>query len=518
MATTLLLFVAGGILALLMRVELAEPGLQLLSKDNYNQVMTMHGSTMIYLVVQPLALGLGVYLVPLQVGAPQIVAPRLVLLGLWLLIFAAVMMYAGFATSHGAAADGWTAFLPLSTQAYSPGVGMDMWLSGVIIATVGQIFWGWAILLTILRRRAPGMTLLRMPAFTWTEVVTCLMVIVSFPVLIAAMAAILVARHLTSQNVDPVLYLHLFWFFGHPNVYVMFFPYVGCVCEVVAVFSARRFFGYTAFVSSLFAFTVLSMSVWGHHMFTTGQSFNEYFALTSTSLAVVAGIEYFDLIGTMIGGNIVLRTPMLFAIFFLVQFLIGGLTGIIIASPPLDYQLNDSFFLVAHFHYTLFAGSLFGFFAGFYFWFPKVTGLMLREGLGKVHFWLMVLGTNLTFAPMFLSGYEGMARRVADYPRGLGLEAPNIASTVGAFVIATSILALIVNLAVSLASRRAAGDDPWGGHSLEWYTSSPPPRFNYVELPPIKSFAPLLDLREDRLEKGAEAAAVEHAKAAEAPR
>jgi cytochrome c oxidase subunit I len=515
--TTLLFFLAGGVLALIMRLELAAPGQQVVSKDHYDQIFTMHGSTMIYLVVQPLALGLGVYLVPLQIGAPAIAAARAVLLGLWLLIASGVMMYAGFATSHGAAPDGWTAFLPLSSQAFTPGVGMDMWVVGVILSTAGQIAWAGAILATILRRRAPGMTLMRMPVFTWTQVVTCLMVLFSFPVLIAAMTLILIARHTTGHVIDPVLYLHLFWFFGHPNVYVMFFPYVGAVGEVIATFSGRRFFGYAAFVTSLFAFTVLSMSVWAHHMFTTGQSFNEYFALTSTALAVVAGIEYFDMIGTMIGGRIVLRVPMLFAIFFLVQFLVGGLTGIIIASPPLDYHLNDSFFIVAHFHYTLFAGSLFGFFAGFYYWFPKATGFLLREGLGKVHFWLLVLGTNLTFMPMFVSGYEGQVRRAPDYPRGMGLEGPNIASTVGAFVIALSILALIANLAVSSARRRAAGDDPWGGQSLEWATSSPPPRFNFTRLPPVRSYAPLLDLRRDRLEEDGRAGAVAAAPATEAP-
>jgi cytochrome c oxidase subunit I len=487
-------FLVGGVLALIMRAELAVPGMQVLSHQEYDEVFTMHGSTMVYLVVQPLALGLGVYLVPLQIGAADLIAPRLALWCAWLVALGGGIMFLGFLTTHGAGPDGWTAFLPLSSETYTPGNGMDMWVLGVIVANAGQLVLAGVILGTILLRRAPGMSMLRLPVFTWTEIVTCLMVLVSFPALLAAMALIYANRQF-GVTVDPVVYLHLFWFYGHPNVYVMFFPFLGCAAEVVAVFSRKRFFGYHAMIFSLLAFAALSMSVWGHHMFTTGRVANEYFAVTSTSLAIAAGVEYFDMVGTMWGGAVLLRTPMLFALAFLVQFLVGGLTGIIIASPPLDYSLNDTFFIVAHFHYTLFAGSLFGLFAGVYYWFPKATGAMLREGLGKLHFGLMVLGTNLTFFPMFVLGYEGMVRRVPDYPRHAGWQTLNELSTAGAVLIAVATLVFIANVWVSLRRRQVAGNDPWEGHTLEWWTTSPPPRHNFVDLPPLTSYAPLLDRR-----------------------
>jgi cytochrome c oxidase subunit 1 len=294
----------------------------------------------------------------------------------------------------------------------------------------------------------------------------------------------------------PATYQNLFWFYGHPVVYVMFFPFLGVVADIVATFSRRRLFGYPLLIISLFAFTGLSMSVWAHHMFATGQVNNQYFSLTSTALAIPAGVEYFDVIATMIGGAILLRTPMLFALGFLALFLIGGLTGIVVGSPPIDYHVHDSYFVVAHFHYTLFGGSLMGAFAAAYYWFPKVTGAMLREWLGKVQFGLLFVGVNLTFFPMFLLGYDGMPRRVADYSPSAGFTGDNRLATIGAFVIALGIAVFIANLVVSLRSRRPAGDDPWEGQTLEWATSSPPPRLNFNGLPPIRSYAPLLDERE----------------------
>jgi cytochrome c oxidase subunit 1 len=337
--------------------------------------------------------------------------------------------------------------------------------------------------------------MLRVPAFTWSMVVTCLMVSFAFPVVIAAM----VLLELDRQGVGifegvggAIAYQQLFWFYGHPVVYVMFFPFVGVSLEVIAVFARRRLFGYKPMVVALLLFSALSMSVWAHHMFTTGRIANEYFSLTSTALLVPAGIEYFDAAATLVGGSLLLRTPMLFAIFFFVQFLIGGVTGIFVASPPLDYHVNDTYFVVGHFHYTLFAGSVFGLFAGVYYWFPKWTGALLREGLGKVHFWLLVIGTNVTFFPMFLYGREGMPRRVADYPANAGWGTLNLVSTVGAFVIAAGVLVFLVNVWVSLRSRVEAGPDPWDGHTLEWATSSPPPRHNFDgPLPPIRTFDPL---------------------------
>jgi cytochrome c oxidase subunit 1 len=495
-------FLAGGLLALVMRTELAQPGLQVVSADTYDELFTMHGSLMIYFVMTPLALALGLYFVPLQIGAAEVAAPRLTSFGFWLIAGGAITMLSGFLADGGAGRAGWTAFLPLSDSQPTPGSGMDMWVIGVMLGAVGGTVIAATTFATIFRHRAPGMTLFQIPPFTWTILFTSLMTIVAFPVLAAAMALLLAERlgaGILDSGSGPVIYQHLFWFYGHPVVYVMFFPFLGAVAEVVATFSRKRLFGYRAFILGLLIFTGISMAVWAHHMFATGQlstSLNNYFSFSSHILALPAGIEYFDLVATMIGGAILLRTPMLFALGFLVQFLIGGLTGIIVGSPPIDYHVHDSYFVVGHFHYTLFAGSLFGGFAGLYYWFPKVTGAMLREGLGKVHFVLMAVGANLTFFPMLLLGYDGMPRRVADYPADAGFTTENLISSIGAGLIALSIVVFIVNLAVSLRRRRDAGDDPWGGQTLEWATTSPPPRFNFTSLPPIRSHAPLLDARE----------------------
>jgi cytochrome c oxidase subunit I len=495
---SLCFFLLSGLLALLMRAELAQPGLQFISDNTYNELFSMHGSGMIFLFLTPAALGLGLYLVPLQVGAAEVAAPRLALGGFWLYLCGGLAMYSGFLTDSGAGKDTWTATIPLSNSTHTPGVGMDLWVIGVGLATLGSLLIALTILLTIVRLRAPGMTMLRLPVFSWTMLVTTFMVLASFPVLIVAMGLLLAERHLGGVfdgATGSIAYQHLFWFYGHPVVYVMFFPFVGAVAEVVATFSRKRFFGYRALVLSLLVFTALSMAVWGHHMFVTGAVQNQYFSLTSHLLAVPAGIEYFDLIATMIGGSILLRTPMLFALGFICQFLIGGLTGIIVASPPLDYHVNGSFFIVAHFHYTLFAGSLFGLLAGVHYWFPKVSGAMLREGLGKLSFWLLAIGANLTFFPMFFLGFDGMPRRVPDYAPRLG--DLNLLSSIGAGAIALGVLVFLANVWVSLRHRRPAGDDPWQGQTLEWATSSPPPRHNFDSLPPVGSYAPLLDRREE---------------------
>jgi len=492
-------FLAGGVLALLIRTQLATPDSRLFGADAYDALFTMHGSTMIYLFVVPTAMALGVYFVPLQVGATEIAAPRVSLAGFWLYVSGGVTMWAGWLTVNGPGTAGWTAFDPLSDTPHSPGIGMDFWIFGVMLATLGCLLMALCVLSTIIARRAPGMTMLRLAPFTWTMLVTCLMVAVAFPVLVVTMGLLWVQREfggVFSSSGGPIGYQNLFWFYGHPVVYVMFFPFVGAVAEVISVHSGRRLFGYRPFAISLLAFTALSTSVWAHHMFTTGQVANKYFALTSTALVVPAGIEYFDMIGTLAGGNIRLRTPMLFALAFLIQFLIGGLTGIILGSPPLNYDLHNTYFVVGHFHYTLFAGSLFGFFAGVYHWFPKVTGVLLRERIGKVHFWLMTLGANLTFLPMIIVGWEGMRRRVDGYPGSPGWQTLNDLSTAGAAVIAISVLTFLVNVALSLRTRVPAGPDPWEGHTLEWATSSPPPRRNFAALPPIRSYSPLLDQRE----------------------
>jgi cytochrome c oxidase subunit 1 len=496
---SLVFFLAGGVFALLMRTQLAQPDMQFVSDNSYNQLFTMHGSTMIYLFVTPMAIALALYLVPLQIGAIGLAAPRIALTGFWIWLSGGLIMESGWLTIDGAGRAGWFSYTPLSNGTNTPGVGQDLWVVGVILAAVGMTLMAGSVVATIARRRAPGMSLLRMPVFTWTELASMLMVVGAFPVLILAMALLYADRH--GANIyggfnGAIDYQDLFWFYGHPVVYVMFFPFLGAAAEAIAVSSHKKWFGYVAFVASIMTFAALSMAVWSHHMFTTGGVTNQYFAFTSTLLVVPAGIEYFDMLATMIGGSLVLRASMLFGLAFFLQFLIGGLSGIFIASPVLDYHAEDSYVIVAHFHYTLFAGSVFGFFAGVYHWFPKITGALLRERLGKLQLLLMVVGTNVTFAPMFVLGNDGMSRRTSRYPTHPGWGTTNLIETIGAGVIALGVLVFIVNVWVSLRRRVPAGDDPWQGHTLEWATSSPPPPLNFeAPLPPIKSYAPLLDLR-----------------------
>jgi cytochrome c oxidase subunit 1 len=504
-ATALLFFLAGGVMALVMRTELAQPGLQVVSTGAYNALFTMHGSTMIYLFMTPIALALGVYLVPLQVGARAIAAPRVVLAGFVLYVAGGVTMFAGFLTADGPGRATWIGVDPLSDSLHTPGVGMDFWVFGVALATLGELLIGACVLATALRMRTPDMTLKRMPVFTWTMVATCLMVVFAFPVLVVTMALLWVDRQyggvFTDHAGGPLAYQHLFWFYGHPVVYVMFFPFVGAVAEVFATFSGRPFFGYSLFIFSVLAFAALSTSVWAHHMFTTGRVTSRYFSLTSTLIAIPAGIEYFDLLGTLWRGRLRFQVPFLFALGFFVQFLIGGLTGIWVASAPLDYHENNSYFVVAHFHYTLFAGSAFGLFAALFYWWPKVTGVLLREGLGRVQFWLWVAGTNVTFLPMFWLGQDGMTRRIADYPDRPGWGTVNLIETIGAYLLALGVAVFLLNVAISMRRRRPAGPDPWDGQTLEWATESPPPPHNFDAVPAVRSYTPLLDLK--RAEVGA---------------
>ncbi|MHB1592829.1 MAG: cytochrome c oxidase subunit I [Streptosporangiaceae bacterium] len=503
LATAFVMFLFDGLLGLTMRAQLATANEHLLSAQQYNQVFTMHGTGMIGLAITPFALGLGVYLIPLQVGAPRIAAPRITLLGYWCYVLGAVLLVWAFVTPNGAAA-GWWGYTPLSGSRYTPGSGMDLWVAGVFLAATGMILQGATILWTILRMRAPGMTMLRMPVFAWTMIVTCLMTLASFPSLLTAMGVI------TAYRVDPALlagnawnvaYENMFWFYGHPVVYVMFFPFVGCVAEVIAVFSGRRFFNYTGTAFALLLFAALSMAVWGHHMFISGQESNDYFSLTSMLLIIPAGMEYFGLLGTLAGGRLRYTTAMLFALAFIPQFLIGGLSGIMLGTPSIDYAVNNSYFVVAHFHYTLFAGSVFGFFAGVYFWWPKATGYLLNERVGKLHFILLVIGANTAYLPMFFLGLKGMPRWIVSYPASSGFGPLSLISSIGAGVIGIAMMVFLYNVYVSARDRNPAGPDPWGGQSLEWLTSSPPPRFNYsgdYPVPRIRSHTPALDQRQPR--------------------
>jgi cytochrome c oxidase subunit I len=500
LGTALVLFLFNGSLALTMRAQLAQPSQTILGPQAYLQFMTMHGTGMVALTITPLALGLGVYLVPLQIGAPRIAAPRATLLGYWLYVFGAIALIWGFALPGGAD-SGWWGYIPLSNAIYAPGPGQSLWTAGVFLAATGMILMGATMLWTLLRMRAPGITMLRIPVFCWTQVVTCLMVLAGFPALLLAMGVVAVSRvdpSFTHGNAWNFVYQNLFWFYGHPVVYVMFFPFIGCVAEALQTFSGRRFWAYGGTAVSLLLFAAGSMSVWGHHLFASGQEVNDYFSLTSILLVIPAGIEYFGFLGTLVGGRFRYTTSMLFALTFIPQFLIGGLTGILVAAPAIDYDFNNSYFILGHFHYTLFAGSVFGFFAGFYLWFPKATGFMLDERLGKLFYVLMTIGTNTTYIPMFFLGWKGMPRWMSTYPAGAGFTTLSLITSIGAGIIGLSFCVLIYNVYYSVRRKVRAGPNPWQAHTIEWATSSPPPRFNFnltYPVPRVRSFAPLLDQR-----------------------
>jgi cytochrome c oxidase subunit 1 len=494
-------FLVGGVLALVMRTELAQPGLQIVSESTYNELFTMHGSIMMFLFAVPMAIGLANYLVPLQIGAPDVAFPRLNALSYWLSLGGGLTMLSGFLTSRGAAAFGWTAYTPLSDAVHSPGLGSDLWIVALLITGVSSVLAAVNLITTVISLRAPGMTMFRMPIFTWNMLVVSFMILLAFPVVTAAMALLYADRHLGSHFFDasvggqPILWQHLFWFFGHPEVYIVALPFFGVVTEIVPVFSRKRVFGYRGFVLATLSIAALSTAVWAHHMFATGLVALPFFSALTFLVAVPTGVKFFNWIGTMWKGQLSFETPMLFCIGFLLVFLIGGLTGPMLAATPFDLHVTDTYFVVAHMHYVLFGSAVFGLFGGLYFWWPKFTGWKLREGLGVVHFWLMFIGFNVAFWPQHILGLEGMPRRVADYPASRGWGGLNLLSTVGAFVLAVGILAFLVNLWVSWHHKQPAGDDPWGAYSLEWATSSPPPEHNFERLPPIRSERPVYDAR-----------------------
>ncbi|HEV3400840.1 MAG TPA: cytochrome c oxidase subunit I [Acidimicrobiales bacterium] len=502
MATAFVFFLVGGLLALLMRTELARPGVQVIDESTYNQLFTMHGSIMMFLFAVPMAFGLANYLVPLQLGAPDMAFPRLNALSYWLFVGGGLIMVSGFLTSQGAANFGWTAYTPLSDAVRAPGAGADLWIVSLVVTGVATVLGAVNIITTIITLRAPGMTMFRMPIFTWNMLVVSLLVLLAFPVLTAALAMLYADRHLGAHFFDaqaggvPILWQHLFWFFGHPEVYIVALPFFGIVTDILPVFSRKPIFGYRGFVFATLAIAALSVSVWAHHMFSTGAISLSFFAGMTYLIAVPTGVKFFNWVGTMWRGRLSFESPMLFCIGFLLIFLIGGLTGPMIASPPFDFHVTDTYFVVAHMHYVLFGTAVFGFFAGLYYWFPKFSGRLLDEGLAKVHFWLLFAGFNLAFWPQHLLGLRGMPRRVADYAADQGLSFLNLVSTVGAFLVGVSTLALLVNFWITFRWGQRAGDDPWEGHTLEWATSSPPPEHNFHELPPIRSERPVYDRRQ----------------------
>jgi cytochrome c oxidase subunit 1 len=499
LVTTFVFFLAGGLLALAMRSELAAPGVQLIGRQDYAELFTIHGTTMIFLFLAPFGLGLGNYLIPLQVGAPDMAFPRLNAMSYWFFLAGGLVIFSGFGAAGGAANVGWTGYPPLSELRMSPSAGVDLWLLGLMLTSASSILTAINLITTVILFRAPGMTMWRLPIFTWDLLITSVLVLMAFPPLASAFALLLIDRRLDGHAFDPfhggdpVLYQHLFWFLGHPEVYIIILPVFGMITEIVPVFSRKPLFGYTGMILSTVAIAGLSMTVWAHHMFTTGAVDNPFFSGMSMLIAVPTGVKFFNWIGSMWRGRITFTSPMLFSIGFLLNFLIGGVTGVMLASPPIDFHAQDTYFLIAHFHYTMMGGAAFGVFAAICFWFPKITGVRWREGLAKVSFWFVFVGFNLTFWPQFVLGERGMPRRVVDYPRGLGYETPNLVSTVGAFVIALGVLLFLVTILRSLRAREPAGDDPWGAYSLEWATTSPPPEHNFRWVPPIRSERPTYD-------------------------
>ncbi len=502
LTTSFIFFLLGGAMALIMRAELAQPGGQFLSPEQYNQLFTMHGTVMLLLFATPILFAFANYIVPLQIGAPDVSFPRLNAVAYWLFAFGGTLVMAGFITPGGAADFGWFAYSPLNNVVNSPGAGADMWIMGLVLSGLGTILGAVNMITTILTLRAPGMTMFRMPIFTWNIMVTSLLVLMVFPILAAALLALLADRHLGAHVFDPatggpLLWQHLFWFFGHPEVYIVALPFFGIVTEVIPVFSRKPIFGYKGLVAATIAIAALSMSVWAHHMFATGQVLLPFFSFLSFMIAVPTGIKFFNWIGTMWRGQITFETPMLFAIGFLVTFLFGGLSGVLLASPPIDFHVSDSYFVVAHFHYVLFGTIVYAVYAGVYFWFPKMTGRMMDDRLGKLHFWLTTIGFNTTFLVQHWLGNEGMPRRYYDYLPSDGFTTLNMISTAGSFIIGISTLPFLYNVWKSYrAGRIVEVDDPWGhGQSLEWATSCPPPLRNFDRMPRIRSERPAFDAK-----------------------
>jgi cytochrome c oxidase subunit 1 len=499
--TTFAFFMVAGAMAMMMRAELARPGLQLLSTEQYNQLFTIHGTIMLLLYATPTVFAFANLIMPLQIGSPDVAFPRLNAFSYWLFLFGGIMVLSGFLTPGGAADFGWFAYTPLSSAVNSPGVGGDLWIMGLVVSGLGTILAAVNMITTIICLRAPGMTMWRMPIFTWNILFTSVLVLLAFPILTAALLGLEADRQLGAHVFDPanggaILWQHLFWFFGHPEVYIVALPFFGIVTEVIPVFSRKPLFAYKSMVYATIAITVLSVVVWAHHMYATGAVLLPFFAFTTFLIAVPTGIKFFNWIGTMWRGQLTFETPMLFSIGFLVTFLLGGLTGVLLAAPAIDFHVTDTYFVVAHFHYVLYGTIVFATFAGIYFWFPKITGRMLDEPLGKFHFWATFIGFHLTFLVQHWLGNEGMPRRYADYLPSDGFTTLNMVSSIGAFVLGASTLPFLWNVFRSYRFGEVVTvDDPWGyGNSLEWATSCPPPRHNFTELPRIRSERPAFEL------------------------
>jgi cytochrome c oxidase subunit I len=501
MVTAFGFFLVAGVMAMLMRTELARPGLQTMNEHQYNQLFTIHGTIMMLLFATPMFAGFANAIMPLQIGAPDVAFPRLNAMSYWMFLFGGLIVLGGFLTPQGAAPFGWFAYAPLNSSMRSPGAGSDLWAMGLVVAGLSTTLGAVNFITTIVCLRAPGMTMFRMPIFTWNILFTSILVLPAFPVLTAVLLCLESDRKFGSHVFDAanggaILWQHLFWFFGHPEVYIVALPFFGVVTEILPVFCRKPIFGYLPLVGATIAITMLSAVVWAHHMFASGAVLLPYFAFTSFLIAVPTGVKFFNWTGTMLRGSLSFETPMLWAVGFLVTFLLGGMSGVIIASPPLDFHLTDSYFIVAHLHYVLFGTVVFAMFGGFYFWWPKFTGKKLDERVGKIHFWTLFTGFQTTFLVQHWLGEVGMPRRYADYLAADGFTALNMVSSIGAFLLGLSTLPFLYNVwRTAHHGERVEQDDPWGfGRSLEWATSCPPPRHNFVALPRIRSEAPAFDL------------------------
>ena len=499
---SLVFLVVAGLEAILMRCQLLVPRNDFLPPNTFNQLFTMHGTTMVFFVGMPILIGVGNYLVPLMIGARDMAFPRMNALGFWATLFGGILVYSSYATG-GAPAIGWFAYAPLTERTFARSAATDLWALGLLVSGIGTLTSGINFIATILGMRAPGMTLRKIPFFPWTMLWTSVQIVFAIPPLTAALIMVLLDRNLgahffdTQNGGSAYLWQHLFWFFGHPEVYILVLPAFGMVSEVIPVFSRKVLFGYEFMAAATAAIAFISMGVWAHHMFAVGMSktLDLYFAAASLLVSIPTGIKFFNWLATMYGGKIRFASPMLFAFGFLSMFLIGGLTGIMLAIAPFNFQLSDSYFVVGHFHWVLIGGTLFGLFSGLHYWYPKVTGRMLSERLAQWQFWLLLIGFMLTFGPMHISGVLGMPRRIYTYDANRGWEFWNQITTLGALIQVPSYALFVINITWSYFKGKPAGDDPWNAWTLEWATTSPPPSYNFEEIPHVRSRRPLWDLK-----------------------